>query len=276
MFLMVPCNCVVAALYLMRPTMAPAGGSAQHASWDNCILLTLGIALIIASSVLLLARASSFGARMNLDAVLSGSVFTSILILPLWRDDGFGVVDTFSNSDVVLPQVLPYLGITFLGAAFGRWYTLGIARRGDTRERWLVPLLLSIAFLVAFVALRLSNAWGNTYPVSMQVEAGVPFFIAFFDLTKYPPSLAFFAYTLGTNLGLYAFIVMYDTFSKDRISSEGRVSSVLLVFAASALGFYIMHHFFIVGVMLPWILLFDTPLFLSSIENKFFTSAMAV
>ena len=34
-------------------------------------------------------------------------------------------------------------------------------------------------------------------PLYRQVEAGVPGWVAFFDLTKYPPSLAYFSYTLG-------------------------------------------------------------------------------
>ena len=41
--------------------------------------------------------------------------------------------------------------------------------QGNTRLRWLVPLLLSLALLSTFVALRLSDAWGNTYPVGLQV-----------------------------------------------------------------------------------------------------------
>ncbi|KAJ1478675.1 hypothetical protein T484DRAFT_1816911 [Baffinella frigidus] len=52
------------------------------------------------------------------------------------------------------------------------------------------------------------------------------------------------------NLGLFAAIVMYDTFSPGGISNEGWVSSTLIVFAASALvAFYILHQYLVLGMV---------------------------
>ena len=227
-------------------------------TFASTILGCLGINMVITASVITCARGFEGGARMNLDAILSlllgpvclvstqwfvsaappdfqSTILSSIFVVP-------GSVGRFQNSDVALP----FLGVTLLGAAFGRWHTLGIARQSASpRARWLVPLVLSVVLLLSFVFLRLSDAWGNTYRYGQLVQAGVPGWIAFFSLTKYPPSLAYFAYSLAFILGLYSIIVMYDAFSERGIQEEGRVVPVLLVFSRSALAFYVLHFYVI-------------------------------
>jgi len=212
--LALPCNAAVAATTLLKRALRL--GDEFTFQLNNTILFALGINMIITSSVILLARASSFGARNNLDAVVAlllgplcilytqkfvddapavseSSLLSVVFLLP-------GNIGWFSNYN----SALPFLGVTFLGVAFGRWHTLGLARRSPTTSmRWFLPLLFSLILLTSFITLRLSDAWGNTFPLRLQVKAGVPGWVAFFSLTKYPPSLVYHAYTLGASLRLH-------------------------------------------------------------------------
>ena len=81
----------------------------------------------------------------------------------------YGIV-VLTNSNVVLTRIIVVL--THIIALLTKSIVLltdSVLWQGNTRLRWLVPLLLSLVFLSSFVALRLSDGWGNTFPVSLQV-----------------------------------------------------------------------------------------------------------
>jgi uncharacterized membrane protein len=76
------------------------------------------------------------------------------------------------------------------GYAFGRVYDLEAARRRR------VLMLTGTALVVAFVAIRALNIYGDPAPWRVQPSA-VFTLLSFVNTTKYPPSLLFLLMTLG-------------------------------------------------------------------------------
>jgi uncharacterized membrane protein len=119
--------------------------------------------------------------------------------------------------------VIPWLGVALLGMALGRM----MAR--DPRRAYRQAFLFGAGALVLFPIVR-SIGWpvGDFHP-----PAGSGW-IAFLNLTKYPPSLAFLLVTLGIDLFLLAFLSLNEEILK-------RWGKPLLVFGRTALFFYIVH-----------------------------------
>lgn len=91
--------------------------------------------------------------------------------------------------------ILPWIGVIALGYVIGPWF--GPQTTSQTRRRRLVAT--GLGALTLFTVLRLGNVYGEPAPW----VADAPTFISlmsFFNLTKYPPSLAFLLFTLGTGL----------------------------------------------------------------------------
>ncbi|MBF8739655.1 DUF1624 domain-containing protein [Pseudomonas guariconensis] len=122
--------------------------------------------------------------------------------------------------------VLPWIGVIALGYGLGPWF----ARGSDAGTRQQRLLLLGIAALLGFFALRLLNGYGEApwsgYPTATQT------LMSFFNITKYPPSLLFLALTLG--LGL----LLLRAFER---AGQARWIGVLAVFGAAPMFFYLLH-----------------------------------
>jgi uncharacterized membrane protein len=119
--------------------------------------------------------------------------------------------------------VIPWLGVALLGMAMGRRMTR------DSRGAFRLAFLFGAGALAFFPVARLIG-----WPVGdfhSPVGSG---WIAFFNLTKYPPSLAFLLVTLGIDLVLLALLS-----GKEEILT--RWGKPLLVFGRTALFFYIVH-----------------------------------
>ena len=121
--------------------------------------------------------------------------------------------------------IIPWLGIVLFGFVFGKW----LLKDKTSAFRW--SFLLGVIFLIVFIILRILGGFGNIHPPE---GSG---FIAFFNITKYPPSLAFTFLTLGLCL------VFLWIFSRFQFSPEKR-GNPLLIFGRSALFFYILHLYF--------------------------------
>jgi uncharacterized membrane protein len=126
-------------------------------------------------------------------------------------------------------SLLPWLGVTLFGLAFGGWLTQ-IRKRALHRALW-----IGVGVLLLFVLLRLVNGFGN---IRSRTTGG---WTAFFNLVKYPPSLSFILLTIGIDLillGLFYFI------------EGGRKSAgdPLLVFGRTPLFFYTIHLFLYAGI----------------------------
>jgi uncharacterized membrane protein len=123
---------------------------------------------------------------------------------------------------VVNYPLIPWLGIACLGMAFGRWL---LADRAGA-YRWSLPI--GGMCLLSFAAVRWLGGFGNIRPAD---GAG---WIAFLNVVKYPPSLAFILLTLGVDLAILGLLARAGA----AIAGWGRP---LLAFGRSPLFFYIAH-----------------------------------
>lgn len=83
----------------------------------------------------------------------------------------------------VLYPVIPWIGLMLLGYVVGRDYH----RDPATGRRWVLAALL---FAAAFLAVRLGRGYGNAFPYERVAS------YAFFTWSKYPPDLAWIAWSL--------------------------------------------------------------------------------
>lgn len=137
---------------------------------------------------------------------------------------------------------LPWLPFTLYGICFA------ISVRKASRSRIVTHHLWhSLALLSLFLVIRLYGGWGNIYipdhHPSWDNKGRNPFtssFISFFNVTKYPPSLAYGTFTLGTFHLILAALYALPWASYPLIL--GKVLSPWIDFGQSALFFFGVHH----------------------------------
>jgi len=117
--------------------------------------------------------------------------------------------------------LIPWLGITGFGIIFGKLLL-------KNREKlFQYTLIVGMIFLIIFLFIRWIGGFGNFHVWNNG-------WIAFLNVTKYPPSLSFILLTLGINLLLL--------FLFSRIEQAlPRIGQPLLIFGRSALFFYVVH-----------------------------------
>jgi uncharacterized membrane protein len=137
--------------------------------------------------------------------------------------------------------ILPWVGVIAAGYGFGAFYLL------DARERSRQLLGLGLAIILAFVALRTLNQYGDLrYPpfpgesvtdVSGRAgpwserDGGLFTAFAFLNCQKYPPSLLFVLMTLGPA------IIALALFER----AHGPLARFFIVFGRVPLFFYLLH-----------------------------------
>ena len=133
--------------------------------------------------------------------------------------------------------LVPWFGAMAAGFALGAVYSW------DAERRRAFLLRLGLACVVAFVMLRLANAYGDPRPWSTQAT-GLRTVLSFVNTNKYPPSLLFLLMTLGP-----ALLVLRAT--------DGGVPHLLrpaLVFGRTPLFYFALHvlviHLLAVGLSL--------------------------
>ncbi len=127
-----------------------------------------------------------------------------------------------SDLWMVTYPVVPWLGLAGAGILFGRL----VGR--DPRRAYGWALGTGGLALLLFAALRAAGGFGNLHP-----PAGEGW-IAFLNVTKYPPSLVFVLLTLGIDLVLLAAL-------RGREAALGRWGRPLVVFGRTPLFFYLAH-----------------------------------
>lgn len=137
--------------------------------------------------------------------------------------------------------VLPWIGVIALGFGLGPWF----ARGSEAGERQHRLLLAGLVALLGFVVLRMFNGYGEApwsgYPTFTQT------LMSFFNITKYPPSLLFLALTLGCGL------LLLRAFER---AGQARWISVLAVFGAAPMFFYLLHLYVLKLLYLASVALF--------------------
>jgi uncharacterized membrane protein len=122
--------------------------------------------------------------------------------------------------------VLPWIGVIALGYCIGPWFTDSASPEQRQRKLWLA----GVGALLGFFALRLLNGYGEAH--WMSYDNTTLTLMSFFNITKYPPSLLFLALTLGMGL------LLLLSFERSR---QRQWISVLAVFGAAPMFFYILH-----------------------------------
>jgi uncharacterized membrane protein len=125
--------------------------------------------------------------------------------------------------------LLPWLGLTLWGVAFGGWLKRDPAG-AQRRTLW-----IGFGALMLFAALRPGNGFGNIRPRS---GGG---WIGFLNVVKYPPSLTFVLLTMG-----FTFVVLRLLFLIEEKPSF--TWDPLLVYGSTPLFFYMLHLFLYAGL----------------------------
>ncbi|CAJ2512053.1 Uu.00g076780.m01.CDS01 [Anthostomella pinea] len=156
-------------------------------------------------------------------------------ILRIW----FWVVQEIGAISAFPP--LAWISFSILGLLYGR---LILARPWSVKTIRLATLLSALAFGLFFVFTRVFD-FGNLSTGCLQTaehtaHPGTNQYLvspkSFFYITKYPPDVAFFSFTMAANLLL---LTLFDVIPP-RIASR---FSILLAYGTSALFFYIVHQF---------------------------------
>lgn len=175
------------------------------------MLVVFGLVLIVGHNLL-------DGIRMEDPA---GHVFWSVL----HRRDWIELFDGALRLRTSYP-VLPWIGVIALGYAAGPWYGQGVP--ATWRQRRL--LVWSLAALGTFIVLRVFDIYGDA---PWQADADpVRTLMAYFNVTKYPPSLLFLALTLGTSL------LALRLFEQPRWATGARTLATL---GGAPMFFYLFH-----------------------------------
>lgn len=219
-------------------TFAPFG----IAELGGQVLVTFQVIWALGASMVVLAAAQFLGARAC--ALIGGAIVLGHNILdPVWPvgnvlspDARLWVALHSQAAYVVGPfyvavayPLLPWIGVMLLG--FGAaWMFQDAPAERDRRLVWWGTFAT-----LAFVALRLSSAYGEPNPW----EAGggvVRTLIDVLNTTKYPPSLQFLLMTLGPAALLCAYADRVPAWLRERLIVFGRVP-----FAFYVVHFYLIH-----------------------------------
>ncbi len=185
------------------------------------LVLAVGIAIV--------------GGHNLLDSITSEQ-FGSLGVLWKFLHEGGLLSDERGPHALIAYAVLPWIGVMALGYGLGGLFT--DARPGRDRKIF----LLGVAMLVAFVALRSFDGYGNpAAPANLgqygdvadwhaQSDARATL-MAFFNVQKYPPSLQFTLVTLGAVFALWPLLARL----------RGPVAGFLATFGAVPLFFYVLH-----------------------------------
>ncbi|MDG5493613.1 heparan-alpha-glucosaminide N-acetyltransferase domain-containing protein [Niveispirillum sp. BGYR6] len=137
--------------------------------------------------------------------------------------------------------ILPWIGVILLGYAAGPWF----ARNADAGQRQRRLLLVGIAMLVGFLALRYANFYGDK-PWFTGAD-GLETVMSFLSLTKYPPSLLFLLPTVGTGVLL---LVLFEK------GQDSRLMPWLALFGGAPMFFYLLHLYVLKALYLGAVALY--------------------
>lgn len=152
----------------------------------------------------------------------------------------------------VLYPLIPWIGVMAAGYALGPVFT----RPFEERVRLLVRL--GAATVAGFVALRLSNLYGDPAPWIVQ-DSLLSTVLSLLNVEKYPPSLLYLMMTLGPGLLLLAALE----------HARGRIAAWITTFGRVPLLYYVAHIFLIhaLAVAVASLLLGDASWLIGSVPG---------
>ncbi len=199
------------------------------------VLNALGLAMIAGAFLLrwhrFLLAGIALAAIVTTQLVTPGAESVEVLFHPLRR-----ILFTPGQSGFLndIYPLVPWLGVTILGMIFAQ------ALLKDNEKAFRRLLLEGIGFLLLFVVLRFVGGFGNTH------DYGGNGWMAFLNVIKYPPSIAFLLIMLGVN-----FLLLYLFHQLKKLHSHS--GNPLMVFGKTALFFYISHLYLymLIGLTIP-------------------------
>jgi uncharacterized membrane protein len=184
------------------------------------LVAALGLVVIAGHNALDHLRAADLGALGPLWAIVhSGEP------VPVW-----GTVKVYPAYPIG-----PWIGVMAVG------YALGAVLRLDRPLRRKLLVAIGVTLIVAFVALRATNAYGDPKPWSQQ-QTGLFTLFAFINCHKYPPSLLFLLMTLGPAI---AALGLLDQEPRPRSDPLARC---FITFGRVPLFYYVVHFYLIHGL----------------------------
>ncbi len=140
----------------------------------------------------------------------------------------------FGSVAVAYP-LLPWMGVMWGGIVLGRSYLIMSV---DKRVNWLKWMGITLTF--GFFVVRLLSGYGNSNPWQTQpTYSGT--LIDFFNPSKYPPSLAYLAMTLGPSIIILTQLE----------NVKNKIYQFLMVFGKVPFFFYLLHLLVIHVLAIP-------------------------
>ena len=217
----------------------PGGGDTVWLHFG--VLYGLGAAMIVCAMLLRMSAkqqvAVGLGAVLTTSALLPGPDNAPLHYPPLMR---LFLIPGRSGIWQVFYPLLPWLGLAGFGMAFGQ-----AILRNRHRTLRAAPII-GVVLVLTFVLLRWKTDFGDFHPLEVSGASEEPRWIAFLNVTKYPPSLAFILLTLGVDLLLLGLL-------SKLINDKSGPHNPLLTFGKTAFFFYLAHLYLyaIVGLFFP-------------------------
>jgi uncharacterized membrane protein len=222
---------------MLNPVDLPPPPGGGDNLWIHLgVLFSLGAAMLIWG---LLLRANliatliiSFAAILLPQFLIPSLTDVNTLYSPLLR---VLAIPGQTNIMQVYYPILPWLGLAGIGVAFGKLLLQ------DERRAFRAALIAGSLSLLLFVPLRAAGGFGNFHPPADSS------WIAFLNLTKYPPSLSFMLVTMG---GVLLLAVLFHRLEDGLRHWWGKP---LLVFGRVPLFFYVVHLYLyaLLGLAFP-------------------------
>lgn len=191
------------------------------------VLWALGAGMILLSGLVWLPRPAIglIALALILPHNLLDSYQSSAFLWKIWHQGGFHPLPAGLGLEglVVMYPLMPWAGLIAAGYALGPVFLWEPARR----TRFLLGA--AAVLLLAFVALRAFNVYGDPNPWSPQGRGPMFDLMSFVRVHKYPPSVLYLAVTCAIGLLL---LVLFERIRSKRL---------LLTFGRSPLLFYVIH-----------------------------------
>jgi len=224
-------------LIFLNLTVVAVAWTFVYPFWFSDVVWALGWSMIAMALVvwLPLPAIAALGAGMILTHNLLDGItprsFDNFTLARLWVVlHGHRLIPVGSQDEFfVLFPLIPWIGVMAVGYALG-----ALLRRADWRK---LVFGIGVVSTLSFLILRFFHLYGSAHGGWRHQASPVLNLVAFFDTSKYPPSLHFLLITLGPALMALPWL--------DRVNAERGIGRVLKVFGRVPLFYYVLHLFLI-------------------------------
>ena len=197
-------------------------------------MIVLGVLIYLPTSVIAILSLVLVGGHNLLDSMPINSGNEVPLYWQLLHVQGFS---PSPFPTIVAYPLLPWPGVMALGYVFGR------VLQNEPVNRDRICLVIGCVCVFLFVALRLTNLYGEPSGWASQERGAIYTFMSFLNTTKYPPSLLFLLMTIGPGIISLPLLEKMNGFGVRAFECFGRVPFM----------YYIMHWVVIRSASYVWL-----------------------